>query len=227
MCRLIAIVTSMALVGAGLGCQSMGGSGGAEVDSEKTAFLLEGDYLEGCECSIYCPCIFSKDASGGDCRAVMGFKIRHGHAGSVDVSGLPFAVSLTKSGPNVDKAIGKLEGVIFVPQKASDAQRVAISDSVKKAFAGVFSRMEVRAASIEVESQGETSSLKVGGVATLKVTALKGASGQVPVILNAPSPLAFPKLSYAQADTNQYDDGTTQWDFAGHNGFYGPFQFKG
>lgn len=36
----------------------------------------------------------------------------------------------------------------------------------------------------------------MGRIATLRASALKGANGKVPVIQNAPSPLAMPKRSF-------------------------------
>ena len=61
--------------------------------------------------------------------------------------------------------------------------------------------------------------MKLGDIARLKVHALRGASGGLTVVNNAPSPIAFPAMTCAVADVHTYDDGSASWSLAGRNGF--------
>ena len=83
---------------------------------------------------------------------------------------------------------------------------------LKDQMGGAFAKLETKAAPVEMNCPtDEHHEQAVGKVSTLKITALKGANGKVPVIENAPSPIAPPKTSCAKADVNLYDDGTAKW----------------
>lgn len=225
MTRLSMAVGVLALLGAVLGCASSSGTayGGG---GQATGYLLSGDEFESCECDIYCPCIFSKDASFDQCRALIAWRVTEGSYGKTDLKGVVFAASLTKSGKNIEKTMGKWEGVIFVSDKSSEEQRKAIVEVLKKELGGAFAKIDVKTVPIEIKGSAGHYEVTVGKVATLKISPLKGSNGQVPVIENAPSPLALPKTYCAKADVHTYDDGAAKWDFAGRNAFYGAFAFK-
>lgn len=201
------------------GCASSSGSG--------MAGGVHGTQVEGCECDTYCPCVFSKDATMDQCRGLMAWKASGGGFEGTDLSGVIWAASLTKSGKNIDKALGKLEGVLYLPQNATEAQRKAIGALMKKEMGAAFAKMDTKVVPIELTGDMGNYDLKIGTLAHLKISPLKGSNGHVTVIENAPSPLALPKEYCAMADVNTYDDGGTKWDFKGRNGYYGPFQMGG
>jgi hypothetical protein len=89
-----------------------------------------------------------------------------------------------------------------------------------------FGKLAIKTASLTVKCEGERHSIAIGQVGTLRIIAMKGASGKVPVIENAPFPGALPRLHCAKAEVHTYDDGESKWDFAGRNGFYGAFEMK-
>lgn len=194
---------------------------------DKTPYLMKGMQIEGCECDVYCPCIFSKDATGLDCRSISGWMIQEGNYGKTDLKGLVFAAALTKSGKNIEKAMGKWEGILYLPEKATEEQRKGIESILKEEVGGAFSKLEVKTADVRIACPTpDHHEVTIGKLGELKITGLKGANGQVPVIENAPSPVALPKTFCAKADVNAYNDGVTKWDFAGRNGFYGMFEMK-
>ncbi|MBI4564098.1 MAG: DUF1326 domain-containing protein [Planctomycetes bacterium] len=210
-----------------VGCVFAGMAAAAGWDTQEgPAYMIKGQQIEGCECDVYCPCIFQKDATADQCRALMAWKITEGKHGNTDLKGVVFAASVTKSGKNIEKAMGKWEGLIFVSDKSSEEQRKAIADILKREFGGAFAKLEVRTAPIEIMGGSEQYELKMGQIATMKISALKGKNGQVTVIENAPSPLALPKYYCARADVHTYNDGASKWDFAGRNAYYGGFEMK-
>lgn len=220
--RVIQSAVVAVLVGVALGCASSSGSG----SGRGTSYLIKGEQVEGCECDVYCPCVFSKDASMNECRGMVGWKVTEGHYAGTDLSGIAFASALTKSGKNMEKAMGKWEGILFLPETASQKQKEAITAILKAEMGPAFGKLEVKTAAVSVTCEGEHHTVMIGKVGTLKSTALKGAGGKVTVIENAPSPLALPREYCAKSDVNSYDDGMTKWDFAGRNSFYGPFEMK-
>jgi hypothetical protein len=196
------------------------------VQDKPESYSVKGEEFEGCECDIYCPCIWSKDASADQCRGILAFRFNEGTYGKTDMKGVVFAVALTKSGKNLEKTLGKWEGVLYLSDKAGEDQNKAAAAILKKEFGEAFAKLETRKEPIEFKGKPGQYELSIGKIATLKISALKGSNGQVPCIKNAPSPLAFPEIYCAKADVHTYDDGTTKWDFAGRNGFYSPIEFK-
>lgn len=47
--------------------------------NQKASWRLEGDYFEGCNCDIVCPCIFLADPDEGNCLVTCAWHIRNGN----------------------------------------------------------------------------------------------------------------------------------------------------
>ncbi len=188
------------------------------------AYHLKGDYFEGCECTSVCPCVWSKDATFDQCRGLSAWHVTEGAYGATDLKGLDFAAALTKTGKNVDKSAGKWEGVVFLPQSATAAQREAVAAILKNEMGSAFAKMETRTAPVSIRGAAGSEELTVGSTAHLKIAALKGANGKVPRIENPISPLVIPVNYLARSTVNTFRDGASKWDFAGRNSFFGPFE---
>ena len=182
--------------------------------------------IEGCECDSVCPCVFSKDTTHGDCRGLFVWSFNEGHSGGVDLAGVKLAAALTKSGANMEKALGKWTGIIYVDDKATEAQKNAVVDIMKAEMGAAFAKVDVKTAAIDIKRQGDSHEVTVGKVGSLKIKGIKGANGQVMILENPPSPIAPPKLWCATSEANTYDDGMTKWDFKGRNAFYTDLELK-
>ncbi len=182
--------------------------------------------FEGCECDSICPCVFSKDTTHGDCRGIFVWSVSEGRSGAVDLAGVTLAAVLTKSGANMEKALGQWTGIIYVSDKATEAQKNAIVEVMKAEMGAAFAKVDVKSAAVEVKHQDDRHEVTVGKVGSLKIKGIKGANGQVMILENAPSPIAPPKLWCAVSETNTYDDGMTKWDFKGRNAFYTEMELK-
>jgi hypothetical protein len=88
-----------------------------------TKWVIEADYLQGCNCDYGCPCEFSAPPTLGNCEAVGAWKINRGNFGGVrlDDLGLAFAARWPK-------AIHEGNGTIclFIDEHADAAQREAL-----------------------------------------------------------------------------------------------------
>ena len=201
-------------------------SGPAKPAAGGKSYLVRGHQFEGCECESICPCIFSKDTSHGDCRALLVMSVTEGWHGGVDLAGVNFVACITKSGANMEKTMGKWIGALYVSDKATEAQKSAVTEVMKAELGPAFEKLEVKSVPIEIKRQGDRHELALGKIATLKINGIKGAGGQVMSVENAPSPLAAPKEFCSLSEVNTYDDGVTKWDFKGRNAFYADFEMK-
>ena len=152
--------------------------------------------------------------------------VKEGKYGNTNLSGVNFAAAITKSGKNMEKSMGTLEGVLFLPASATDDQRKAIEAILRGEMGAMFAKLEVKTVPIQITGMVGHQEMTVGTIGHLKVAALKGKDGKVPTIVNAPSPIALPVEYCATSEIDTYQDGATSWDFAGHNSFYGPFEMK-
>lgn len=190
------------------------------------SYKVTGTQVEGCECKSVCPCAFQGDATEMECRGLLFWNVAEGRYGKIDLKGVMFAAALTKSGKNIEKALGKWEGILYISDKATKEQMKAVEAIVKDQFGPAFGKLEVKTAPIEIKCAGDHQEAMIGKIGSLKITGIKGANGKITVIENAPSPLVLPMNYCAKADEHTYDDGVSKWDFKGRNGFWGPFEFK-
>ena len=203
------------------GCASEGGP-----QPMAKGYWVKGHEFEGCECESVCPCIFSRDTSYGDCRGFMVMQFTEGSCNGTDMAGVTFAAVLTKSGKNMEKEFGKWIGVLYVSEKASEAQKAAVGEIMKGEFGPAFGKLDVKFAPITITRNGDEHVLKLGAVGDLKIKGIKTKDGHVTCVENPPSPLAFPKMFCCLAEVNHFDDGTSKWEFKGRNAFYCDFEMK-
>jgi hypothetical protein len=207
---------------AALGCASQPSTSAAGGRN----YHLRVHQFEGCECDSVCPCVFSKDTTHGDCRGIMVWSINEGRSGGVDLAGVKVAAALTKSGANMEKAMGKWTGIIYVGDNATEAQKNAVVDVMKAEMGPAFAKVEVKTAPVDIKRQDDCHEVSVGKVGSLRIKGIKGANGKVMILENPPSPIAPPKLWCAISEVNTYDDGMTKWDFKGRNAFYTDMELK-
>ena len=155
----------------------------------------------------------------------MVWHVASGSYGATDLQGTTFAVVLTKSGKNVVQTMGKWEGIIYVGDKASEAQKQALVAILSGKWGKAFAKIDVQSAPMDFKSHGDQREATIGKIATLKMTGIAGSGGKVPSIENPPFAL-IPKLYCAKTETHTFDNGTSKWDFSGRNAFYGPFEYK-
>src|ERR1051326_9308810 len=56
--------------------------------SSSDLWKLEGDYFEGCNCDIVCPCVYLLDPDEGNCHVTCAWHIQKGNYGNTDLSNL-------------------------------------------------------------------------------------------------------------------------------------------
>lgn len=142
---------------------------------------IVGDEVGSCNCDWACPCQFEGDPTHGNCMALIGYSIREGHFGDVDLSGVKFAGAVSWPGP-IYKGDGSVQ--LFIDEAASDEQRDAViklnSGDYGGAYFEIFASVLPHArepviAPIEISSDRERriASIKVGDHASAAIEPIK------------------------------------------------------
>lgn len=92
-------------------------------------WTMAGEYIEACNCDAGCPCKFGAEPTKGHCDGIIGFEVREGHYGPVQLSGVRFALLLHAPGSPFS---GDLRTGCYVDESSSSEQRQAL----EKIFSG-------------------------------------------------------------------------------------------
>ena len=85
-----------------------------------TEWLLSGEWIKNCNCAFGCPCDFMAPPTHGNCQAVLGMRIEHGHFGTTNLDGLSFFVVASWPGP-LHEGNGTVQAII--DERATAEQR--------------------------------------------------------------------------------------------------------
>ena len=95
-----------------------------------TAWMLEGDYFEGCNCDIVCPCIFFLDPDEGNCHLTCAWHIQKGKYGNTDLNNLN-VVAMFNSPGNMFTG-PKWKAALYIDERATQQQK----DLILKIYSG-------------------------------------------------------------------------------------------
>jgi hypothetical protein len=147
------------------------------------SWQIRGDYVEARTCDVFTgPCFANGEMGMAGKEAVLGWKVSDGNWNGVPLNGL--SVALVLKGDNTlgddgvfPMATRKVESVIVVDEKASEAQRTALVDFVRESAPSLTSDVrKIQAAPMSLETNDDTkvSVLKAGQVAEIRTRALGG-----------------------------------------------------
>lgn len=167
-----------------------------------TAWQVEGQYYENCNCDFVCPCApgqMTVRPTNGSCIFAMAFKIERGKFGDVPLDGIGFVVvGVTPE----EMAKGNWSVGVVVDERASAEQRDAIAQIASGAAGGpmaalaglVGKSLGVESAPIEFKQDGPSWTVSASSKIRL---AGRAATGLNP---NAP-PLQLSNTGHPAADT--------------------------
>jgi hypothetical protein len=150
-------------------------------ENGRTEWAIKGEEVGSCNCDWACPCQFEGDPTHGDCHALLGYAIREGKFGDVDISGVNFAEIVSWPGP-IYEGDGTVQ--LIVDESASDEQRDAVIQMASGEHGGVYFQIfasvlpharDPITAPIEIESDrdGRNASVRVGEVGELRIEPIK------------------------------------------------------
>jgi hypothetical protein len=127
---------------------------------EKFAWIASGDVVEGCNSPPVCPAYWGSPLQAqfhdgrSECEGVWTFKIREGHYGDVDLSGLLVSYAFNTASPFPPKEKNTpWKCIIFIDEKATPEQARALEKIYRECWQDMGDVIAVKRAKIEVKKE--------------------------------------------------------------------------
>lgn len=191
---------------------------------------VKGQYFEACNCEAACPCVFLSPPTEDECTLLVGWHVDRGDFDGTSLDGLNVAMAVLSPG---HMAKVPWQAALYFDDRASDEQGRALAKIFSGQAGGHPARLGAHIgevlgagpASIEFESAGKRTSMKIAGIADVAI-ASAGQGDAVISVENHPLAVApgFPAV-VARSEHLSYDDHGLRWELAEKNGFYSPFEY--
>jgi hypothetical protein len=205
------------------------------------AWSLRGEYVESCNCDLFCPCLLgprdpvrsfpTAEPTAGFCDLLAVFSVQHGRFAAVPLDGLTVVLAFHIPGR---MAAGDWQATPYLPEDASAAQRAALGEIFCGRAGGPMARVAAvvgewrgpRLARIGYRADGRRRVVEIPDVLRLDVEGIAGADGITEVWIRNVKHMAARALACAVGRTVDYRDHGIRWDHTGKNGHYGPFEWS-
>lgn len=192
---------------------------------------LKGQYFEACNCEAACPCLFLSPPTEDDCTALVVWRIDEGEFEGTRLDGLNVALAVYSPG---HMAHVKWQVALYLDDRASEVQSRALATIFSGQAGGHPARLAAHIgevlgagpASIQFESTGMHTSMKIAGIADVAITAITGQGDTEVTVGNHPLAIS-PGFAgvVSRSEHLAYDDHGMHWEHAEKNGFYSPFGY--
>jgi hypothetical protein len=202
-----------------------------------SSWNIKGQYMETCNCTLLCPCIWSNMTARpteGACEAAVAMRIDRGEKDGIKLDGLSFVVMLHSPGPMGE---GNITVGLIVDDAANDRQVEAIRSIATGEAGGPMAALAplvgkvagIEKRPIQFTQQGLTYSLKAGELVDQACDGLESAvrPGEAIGIDNVAHPVSA-RLSLAKATRSKFHAFGIDWeDTSGtRNGHFAPFAWE-
>lgn len=206
----------------------------------ETAWQIEGEYLENCNCTVLCPCIVGprSEAGGplaepteGHCDVPLVFQIAKGRYGEVVLDGLHAALVVY-----TPKAMGLGDWTVglYVDQTGDAAQRQALErvfgghagGPMARFGAAASTRLPTEVAEIRFAKDGRRRRAEIPGVLEIEVEGIEGRDGNESWLDNVLHPVSS-RLAIARAVKGLFKGGPFDWNNTDRNAHYASFAWSG
>jgi hypothetical protein len=195
---------------------------------------IQGDYFEGCNCDLVCPCIFLQDPDKGFCNLTLAWHIEKGHYGTVQLDGLN-AVGVFVAPGNMFTG-PKMKVAFYLDKNANQEQSDSLSNIFSGQAGGFFAvaakfigeMVGIKSAPITFGAEGKRRWLHIPEYLNLEIEAMKGNDPNKDSLLANPSFTMVPghDAIIARSTKYSYNDHGFKWDSTGKNGFYSKFSYS-
>ena len=202
---------------------------------QQQQWKLEGDYFEGCNCKLICPCIFLEDPTDGNCHVTTAWHIQRGnYNNTTNLDGLNVVGVFNTPG---NMATGpKWKAALYLDQTATREQSEALTKISSGQAGGFFAVLSnhigevlgVKSAPIEFGVDGKRRWIHIKDSLELEIEGVTGmdSSKESRVVNAALSVVPGSDLIVARSTKYSYNDHGMQWDNSGKNGFYCRFSYS-
>jgi hypothetical protein len=196
-----------------------------------TDWKVSGEYFEVCNCEAICPCIVFSPPTSGECIAVIGWKIREGHHGDTDLSGLNVGLVANAQGNMKD---GNWRVALYTDARANDAQAEALAAIFSGQAGGHLENLgpligEVlgaKPAAIELQHEGKRFSMRIGDNMSGDYELIEGQEGgDVQVTGHPLAPAPGVPFTVGRSNAFKFNDYGLEVDVAGKNAFSADFVY--
>jgi hypothetical protein len=199
---------------------------------------IQGEYMETCNCTLLCPCIWSNMAAQpteGDCKAAVTLRIDKGSKDGVKLDGVSFIVML-----HSPEAMGKgnIAVGLVIDDRASDEQVEAVKAIATGAAGGPMSALAplvgriagIERRPIQFDLSGLHRAVRAGELIDQACEGLPSATapGQAIGVDNTAHPVNS-RLALAKATRSRFNLFGIRWDDSSgtRNGHFAPFAWSG
>lgn len=200
----------------------------------KASWKLEGDYFEGCNCDIVCPCIFLGDPDEGDCHVTCAWHVQKGNYENIALDNLNVVAMFNTPGNMVTGP--KWKAALYIDDNASSEQADVLIKIYSGQAGGFFAAaanfigemLGVKSVPIEFGIDGKRRWLNIKNSVELEIEGVKGITPNKESCIVNPAFSAVPgsDLVVARSSKYNYNDHGLQWNNSGKNGFYCRFRYS-
>ena len=186
------------------------------------AWNIRGNYYGPCSCKVSCPCALGEmEADEGWCSGALAFDITSGKVNDVDVSGVTAVL-------DGDWPSGFLGGNgtarMYLDPSVSKAQQAALEGLFTGELGGVFevfatlvnNVLPTKEASINLDADDDTFTVRVGDFGLLTAKTLRGADGRPTKVLNGAAHFRDEVILAKGVGTYWRDPEMREWESGGH-----------
>jgi hypothetical protein len=197
---------------------------------------IECDYMESCNCDFGCTCNFSGLPNFGRCEALVGYHIRRGRHGGLQLDNLDFIYAA--SWP---RAIHQGDGTmcVYITERASEDQRRAIGDIAYGraggngpyvVFAGTMRyKLDPEIVPIDMHVDGKRSRFAVPEILTVELSPhydpVSGKENEVQMML--PNGFIWKTAHAIKTTLMKIATPNLNFDHSGRNAFYTVVEYQG
>ena len=206
-------------------------------DSQALKWWAEGDLLDACNCELLCPChvSFRQKATYDTCEAIWGVNIERGEWGETRLDGLKAVIVAFVPGPLMIE--GGWTALLYIDDRADPDQEQALTSIFSGASGGPWARLAaffaggkykaVKRANIDFVKEPRARKIKVPGIASLEIEAIRGVDPDEEVKLVNLRNVIHGSEHVLALSTHSVDDQGIKWENVGKNGLYSTFRWSG
>ncbi len=195
------------------------------------AYRVEGDYLEACDCTVSCPCIFLGPATEDRCHVFLAWHLASGYMDGVDLSGLNVALAVDSPKRMTE---GNWRVALYLDERADQAQSAALQAIFSGGAGGYLAALApligevtgIHSAPIEFWADARRRRLRVGDVLEVAVEQTTGLDGENATEISNPPLMAVPQaVRQARSEKLTYR-GAWNVELDGRNSFVTEFAYS-
>jgi hypothetical protein len=202
-----------------------------EESALESAWFLSGTYIESCNCSVGCPCVFLSPPTNDECTLLIGWHIEKGCFGDTALDGLNVAIAAYSRGHMLQT---RWKAAIYIDGRANAAQEKALRTIFLGEAGGhpvnlaaqIGEVLGIKNVPIEYHSERRRRRLRIADIAEAEIEGIIGQNGSSVTIANHPLCIApgYPTV-LAKSKQLSYSDHGFEWNVTEKNGFFSPFSY--